>query len=92
MEPEILGNVLEACKETKLPKEKILIFDNREGQVVPEGFESWRCLLGYGEGGWEGWDDGSGERSRGKTAARLFSSGECFSVFVTLLLFSIGLY
>ena len=73
-EPELFGAVLEAAGTVGLGRERVLCFDTREGQVVPEGFESWRRLLEHGEAGWEGFDDVG--RSRKETAARLFSSGE----------------
>lgn len=73
VEPEILQNVLVAAKEGGIAEDKIVIFDNREGQSCPEGFESWRTLMQHGETGWESWDDA--KRSTETTAARLFSSG-----------------
>ena len=72
VEPEILKNSLKAADEAGIPRERILIFDNREGQTVPEGFKSWRTLLEHGEEDWERWD--YAEKSKNTTAARMFSS------------------
>ena len=73
VEPELLGNALKAADETGLPRGSISIFDNREGQSVPQGFKSWRTLLEHGEEDWVRFDDL--ETSKATTAARLFSSG-----------------
>lgn len=90
VEPELLPNALKAAKECGIPQSRIFVFDHhtpvpiaydeREGQGEGLGDEhkwgglkSWRALMGYGESSWERWDDA--EKSKGTTAARLFSSG-----------------
>ncbi|EGP86358.1 4-coumarate,CoA ligase-like protein, partial [Zymoseptoria tritici IPO323] len=73
VEPEILKHALEAATASSLPQENIFIFNNRDDQVVPSGFKSWRTLLQHGEEDWVRWDDA--ERSKSTTAAHLFSSG-----------------
>lgn len=73
VEPEILENALKAADENGLPRDRVLIFDGLEGQVVPEGFKSWRVLLEQGEDDWVRFDDL--ETSKNTTAGHLFSSG-----------------
>lgn len=68
----MLGPVLAAAKECKIPKSNILIF-NVLGQAVPEDFRSWETLLEQGEQDWVRFDDL--EISKHTEAARLFSSG-----------------
>ena len=71
-EPEMLGAIVEAADECKLPRSNILIF-NVYNQAVPEGFKSWETLLQHGEGDWERFNDL--ESAKTAQAARLFSSG-----------------
>ena len=71
-EPEMLGAVIEAADECKLPRSNILIF-NILGQAVPEGFKSWETLLQHGEEDWDRFSDL--ESAKTVQAARLFSSG-----------------
>ena len=71
-EPEMLGAVIEAADECKLPRSNILIF-NILGQAVPEGFKSWETLLQHGEEDWDRFNDL--ESAKTVQAARLFSSG-----------------
>ena len=74
VEPEILKHALKAADDSgSISRDRILIFDNREGQKVPDGFKSWRTLLEHGEEDWERFDDV--EVSKNTTAARMFSSG-----------------
>ena len=74
VEPEILKHAVKAADDSgAISRERILIFDNREGQEVPKGFKSWRTLLEHGEEDWERFDDA--EISKKTTAARMFSSG-----------------
>ncbi|KAK4497617.1 hypothetical protein PRZ48_010270 [Zasmidium cellare] len=73
VEPEILKHALKAADDAGIPRERVMIFDNREGQQVPDGFKSWKTLLEHGEEDWERWDDV--EKSKNTTAARMFSSG-----------------
>ena len=71
-EPEMLGAIIEAADECKLPRSNILIF-NILGQAVPEGFKSWETLLQQGEEDWDRFNDL--ESAKTVQAARLFSSG-----------------
>ncbi|CAK1367525.1 unnamed protein product [Cercospora beticola] len=74
VEPEILKHALKAADDSgSISRDRILIFDNRERQKVPNGFKSWRTLLEHGEEDWERFDDV--EISKKTTAARMFSSG-----------------
>lgn len=73
VEPEILKHALKAADDAGIPRERVMIFDNRQGQQVPEGFKSWKTLMEHGEEDWERWDDV--EKSKNTTAARMFSSG-----------------
>ena len=71
-EPEMLETVKTATKATGIPCSHIWIFDT-QNQEIPEGFFSWKKLLGYGEEDWVPFDDE--DVSKTTTAARLFSSG-----------------
>jgi acyl-CoA synthetase (AMP-forming)/AMP-acid ligase II len=71
-EPEMLGAVVAAGKECKIPHSRTLIFDVL-GQEFPDGFKSWEVLLNHGEKDWERFDDE--ETAKNTTAARMFSSG-----------------
>lgn len=71
-EPEILDSLLDAARQTKIPKENIWVFDNQE-QSIPNGMQSWKQLLKHGEEDWVRFDDL--DTVRQTTAARLFSSG-----------------
>lgn len=73
VEPEILTNALKAAEECNIPRENILIFDNLEGQKVPEGFKSWKTLLEHGEEDWVRFDDL--ETAKNTSAGHMFSSG-----------------
>ncbi|KAF2464098.1 4-coumarate-CoA ligase-like protein [Lindgomyces ingoldianus] len=90
VEPDLLPNALKAAKECNIPASRIFVFDhhtplstssNCSSRWVEElgseekwgGLRSWRSLMECGECDWERWDDE--ERSKRKTAARLFSSG-----------------
>ena len=71
-EPEMLGPILEAAKEVKIPISNILIF-NVLGQPIPAGFQSWETLLTKGQEDWVRFDDL--KTAKTTEAARLFSSG-----------------
>lgn len=71
-EPEMLGSVIEAADECKLPRSNVLVF-NVFNQAVPEGFESWEILLQHGEEDWHRFSDL--DLAKTTQAARLFSSG-----------------
>ena len=71
-EPEMLGAILEAADECKLPRSNVLIF-NVFDPAVPEGFQSWETLLQYGEEDWDRFNNL--ETAKRAQAARLFSSG-----------------
>ena len=68
----MLETVKTATKATGIPCSHIWIFDT-QNQEIPEGFFSWKKLLGYGEEDWVPFDDE--DVSKTTTAARLFSSG-----------------
>lgn len=71
-EPEILDSLLNAAGQTKIPEERIWVFDNL-GQSIPNGMRSWSRLFHAGEDDWVRFDDL--DIARQTTAARLFSSG-----------------
>ncbi|KAL1956765.1 hypothetical protein VTO42DRAFT_6818 [Malbranchea cinnamomea] len=71
-EPEILDNLLTACKENNIPMSNVWIF-NTQGQPLPAGHKSWEELLKHGEEDWVRFDDQ--KLCETTTAARLFSSG-----------------
>lgn len=71
-EPEILSQVLSAAKTCAIPRSNIWIFDVHD-QPLPNGFESWRRLLGHGEADWYRFDSKS--ECMDTVACRLFSSG-----------------
>ncbi|KAG4429423.1 hypothetical protein IFR05_015097 [Cadophora sp. M221] len=71
-EPEMLDNAVAAARECGIPQSKVWIFDVL-GHPVPQGFRSWKELLGHGEKDWVRFDDE--KTSKETTAARLFSSG-----------------
>jgi acyl-CoA synthetase (AMP-forming)/AMP-acid ligase II len=73
VEPEILTPALKAADDGGIPRDRVLIFDNRKDQTVPEGFKSWRSLLEHGEEDWVRFDDL--ETSKKTTAGRYFTSG-----------------
>lgn len=68
----MLDNILSAAKECEIPKSNVWIFDVRD-QPLPEGFKSWKELMGHGEKDWERFDDE--KTCKETTAARLYSSG-----------------
>ncbi|KAL8788489.1 MAG: hypothetical protein Q9195_007266 [Heterodermia aff. obscurata] len=71
-EPEMLGPIIEAADECKLPRSNILVF-NILNQPVPKGFRSWETLLQHGEEDWHRFNNlGLAKTAQ---AARLFSSG-----------------
>ncbi|EXJ60273.1 hypothetical protein A1O7_04425 [Cladophialophora yegresii CBS 114405] len=55
-EPELLEPLLEAAKETGIPRTNIRIFNSQAHQPVPDGFLSWTELLGHGEEDWVRFD------------------------------------
>ncbi|KAL2065067.1 hypothetical protein VTL71DRAFT_4207 [Oculimacula yallundae] len=65
-------NAVAAAKECGIPDSKVWIFDAL-GNPVPQGFRSWKELLGHGEKDWVRFDDE--KTCKETTAARLFSSG-----------------
>lgn len=67
----MLPQILEASKSCNISEDKIWIFDVLE-QALPEGYKSWKQLLRHGEKEWERFEK---EGEKGRTAARLFSSG-----------------
>jgi acyl-CoA synthetase (AMP-forming)/AMP-acid ligase II len=71
-EPEMLGAVVAAGKQCKIPQSRIFVFDVL-GQDFPDGFKSWKVLLDHGEKDWERFHDL--ETVKNTTAARMFSSG-----------------
>ena len=71
-EPDMLGAIVEAADECRLPRSNILIF-NVLNQAVPEGFKSWETLLQHGEKDWVRFHDLQSAKTA--QAARLFSSG-----------------
>ena len=71
-EPEILDSIVQAGKQTKIPEERIWIFDNL-GQSIPKGMRSWKRLFDAGEEDWVRFNNP--DTARQTTAARLFSSG-----------------
>ncbi|KAJ5342787.1 AMP-dependent synthetase/ligase [Penicillium brevicompactum] len=71
-EPEILDSLLNAAKQTKIPENRIWVFDNL-GQSVPNGMRSWKHLFDAGEDDWVRFNNL--DTARQTTAARLFSSG-----------------
>ena len=71
-EPEMLGQVLKAAKECKIPTSNIVIF-NVLGQAISPGFQSWETLLTRGEEDWVRFNDL--QTAKTTEAARLFSSG-----------------
>lgn len=90
VEPELLPNALKAAKEAGIPRSRIFVFDHHTPVTIPYcqsegwgeglgaeekwgGLSSWRALMQHGESDWERWNDE--KRSKGTTAARLFSSG-----------------
>ncbi|KAH6704208.1 4-coumarate-CoA ligase-like protein [Leptodontidium sp. MPI-SDFR-AT-0119] len=70
-EPEVLGNAMAAAKKCGIPESKVWIFDVHD--PLPQGFRSWKELLGHGEKGWVRFDDE--KTAKKSTAARMFSSG-----------------
>lgn len=92
VEPEILKHALKAADDAGISRERVFIFDSRDGQTVPEGFKSWKSLLEHGEEDWERFDDL--ETSKNTTAARMFSSGiasafpRCLECLLSLLSFA----
>lgn len=71
-EPEILGPLMAAAKNTNIPEDNIRVF-NVSGQAIPPGMRAWDDLLNAGEKDWVRFDDL--ESVQKTTAARLFSSG-----------------
>ncbi|TID19700.1 AMP-binding enzyme domain-containing protein [Venturia nashicola] len=73
-EPELLENVILACKETSIPASSIFVFNiHAPNSPVPHGLKSWTWLHTHGEADWDRFNDK--KISETTTAARLFSSG-----------------
>lgn len=68
----MLTNALTAAKDCSIPPSNIWIFGVL-GQVIPDGFKSFKDLMKHGEKDWVRFDDE--KACRETTAARLFSSG-----------------
>ena len=74
VEPELFETALKACEEVGVPKERVLLFAERDAKEVAEsGVKSWRELFEYGEIDWPKFDDEA--TSKNTTAALLYSSG-----------------
>ncbi|KAK5075376.1 hypothetical protein LTS08_001555 [Lithohypha guttulata] len=73
-EPEILPNMLDALKANDIDvDQKLFILDTSSTTSPPEGRQSWRKLLDYGEQDWVNFDDLS--KSRDTVAQLYFTSG-----------------
>lgn len=72
-EPELLESLLQAAKDTEIPKSSIRIFNTQPNQVCPPDFQSWTELLQHGEEDWVRFDGLA--TCANTTAARLTSSG-----------------
>lgn len=72
-EPELLGPLVQAAKDTAIPSSSIRIFNTHPGQTVPAGFTSWTELMQHGEDDWVRFDDLT--TCMETTAARFTSSG-----------------
>lgn len=72
VQPQLLGPILEATKDSSIPEKNVLIF-NPSGEDAPSGYTTWNDLLQYGEEDWVRFDD---KKTAEETpAALLFSSG-----------------
>jgi acyl-CoA synthetase (AMP-forming)/AMP-acid ligase II len=73
-EPEILSNVEKALKSNGMSVgDKLLVLNTRKGQVLPQGYRSWRCLCEHGEQDWNRFDDY--DRQYNTTACLFYTSG-----------------
>jgi acyl-CoA synthetase (AMP-forming)/AMP-acid ligase II len=72
-EPELLEPLLQAAKETGIPRSQVRVFNTQPSQSVPAGFLSWTELLQHGEEDWVRFDSLS--TSTATPAAYFTSSG-----------------
>ncbi|KAK5280818.1 hypothetical protein LTR20_002260 [Exophiala xenobiotica] len=73
-EPELLAPLLQAARETGIPKSHIRIFNTQPSQTgCPDDIASWTEMMQYGEQDWVRFDDL--DTCTNATAARLTSSG-----------------